>query len=93
MPIFSLVDQELEDVHALPPSTTRKKLRVPRSASKSFETPITRGDHWNVSDTSIELGGPNVADVPEEEVDDFSEPEYMPPTAVGKSDQSYDAYH
>ena len=69
-----------------PPSTTRKKLRVPR-ISKGFETPITRADDcWNVSDTSIDLGGPSTTEAPEEvDEDDFSESEYMPPTAIGET--------
>ncbi|TDL26095.1 hypothetical protein BD410DRAFT_825979 [Rickenella mellea] len=66
----------------LPPSSTRRKLRIPRSASKSFETPITKGDHWNVSDLSIDIASTTLQEVSEEDVSDDSEPEFMPPTAV-----------
>jgi hypothetical protein len=45
---------------------------------------VTKGDHWNVSDVSIEIGGSSLEEVAEEDVDDYSDVEYMPPTAVGK---------
>lgn len=67
------------------PSSTRKKLRFPRSASKSFETPVTKGDHWNVSDVSIDLAGNSLEDVNEkDEEPDYSDIEYMPPRSVGE---------
>ncbi|THH07223.1 hypothetical protein EW145_g3530 [Phellinidium pouzarii] len=81
-----------EDVEAgtpaQPPSSSRKKQRVPRSTSRSFEieTPHTKGDHWNVSDVSIELGGTSLDKTDELAVDinepDYSEPEYMPPKTI-----------
>lgn len=68
----------------LRPSSTRKHARAPRSASKSFETPQTQGNHWDVSDVSIE--GPEMAAVNESiEEEDFGEIEYMPPSAIGES--------
>ena len=67
----------------LRPSSTRKHARAPRSASKSFETPRTQGNHWDVSEVSIE--GPEVAagneSVGEEDVGEI---EYMPPSVIGK---------
>lgn len=84
---LSLVDSQskFQTPDGLPrPSSTRKHIRVPRSASKSFETPQTEGNHWDVSDISIE--GPEMAAVNESiEEEDCSEIEYMPPTAVGKN--------
>ena len=51
-----------------------------------YKTPITKGDYWNVSDGDIDFG--LLREVVEEEEDieaeDFSEVEYMPPTAVGE---------
>jgi hypothetical protein len=67
----------------LRPSSTRKHIRVPRSASKSFETPQSQGLFWDVSDISIE--GPETAAVNEFiEEEDYDMIEYMPPSAVGK---------
>ena len=43
----------------LRPSSARKSLRAPRMSGGvqqlDFKTPVTRGDHWNVSDISIEV--------------------------------------
>ncbi|KAI0047748.1 hypothetical protein FA95DRAFT_1605794 [Auriscalpium vulgare] len=72
--------------HHLRPSSTRKTVRGRRSSSDThflaFKTPITNGNHWDVSDTDIEV--PAVAEVLEEEVqaEDYDEIEYMPPTAI-----------
>ncbi|EJD02701.1 uncharacterized protein FOMMEDRAFT_28406 [Fomitiporia mediterranea MF3/22] len=65
-----------------PPSSSRKKLRQPR-VSKSFQTPVTKGDHWNVSDVSIEAGNSTLGEIDEGDANepDDSEPEYMPPRA------------
>ncbi|KAJ7140913.1 hypothetical protein C8R44DRAFT_762088 [Mycena epipterygia] len=65
------------------PSSTRKHVRVPHSATKNFETPLTNGNHWDVSE--LDLVVPLVEEplplvVPE--TDDYGEIEYMPPTAV-----------
>ncbi|OCB88418.1 hypothetical protein A7U60_g4460 [Sanghuangporus baumii] len=67
-----------------PPSSSRTKLRNPRP-SKCFETPVTKGDHWNVSDVSIHEGTSTLGKVNEaaaDELDDDSEPEYMPPKPI-----------
>ncbi|KAF8585905.1 hypothetical protein K439DRAFT_1632169 [Ramaria rubella] len=60
-------------------SSTRKKPRLPRSASKSFETPETTGNHWDVSDGSIEASIIEETSIVEEDYDDV---EYAPPTAI-----------
>ncbi|KIJ68020.1 hypothetical protein HYDPIDRAFT_25469 [Hydnomerulius pinastri MD-312] len=62
---------------SLRPSSARKHVRLPRSASKSFETPVTGGHHWDVSDVDIEVGTAAVNQSIEEE--DYGEIEYMPP--------------
>lgn len=88
LPLTSLVyDAGQTETPLQPPSTSRKKLRIPRSASKSFETPVTKGDHWNVSDVSIDVDGLNLDEVKEDDTNepDYSDPEYMPPTAIGES--------
>ncbi|KAH7888968.1 hypothetical protein F5I97DRAFT_1965764 [Phlebopus sp. FC_14] len=59
------------------PSSARKHVRLPRSAAKDFETPVTRGPHWDLSDVDIEVGNTAVNESIEEE--DYSEIEYMPP--------------
>lgn len=69
-----------------PPSSSRTKLRSPR-LSKCFETPVTKGDYWNVSDVSIEqetTAFEGASDVAANELDDESELEYMPPKPTGK---------
>jgi hypothetical protein len=81
---FSVSQTALQTPGALlRPSSTRKHIRVPRSASKSFETPKSQGNHWDVSDISIE--GPDTAAVNEAiEEEDNDEIEFMPPSAVGE---------
>ncbi|KAI0728184.1 hypothetical protein C8Q72DRAFT_761957, partial [Fomitopsis betulina] len=70
----------------LRPSSARKSLRAPRmsgSIQLDFKTPMTRGDHWNVSDGEIDVDlneeAEEVADVQGEDDDEI---EYMPPTAI-----------
>ncbi|KAG1751312.1 uncharacterized protein EDB91DRAFT_1195882 [Suillus paluster] len=72
-PIFDVTPGAL-----LRPSSARKHVRLPRSASKSFQTPVTGGNHWDVSDIDI---NPEVAAVPNQpiEEEDYDEIEYMPP--------------
>ncbi|RDB15593.1 hypothetical protein Hypma_004049 [Hypsizygus marmoreus] len=64
----------------LRPSTARKHVRVPRSASKSFETPMNNGHHWDVSELSIVLPEAQVQETMPEEDDD--EIEYMAPNTL-----------
>ena len=69
----------------LRPSSARKHARLSRSGGgKSFETPVNKGNHWEVGDGSFV--GPEVqtqaqeATVPQ---DDYDEVEYMPPNTAG----------
>ena len=84
----SLIDEGEIQSPVQPPSSSRKKLRVPRfsNSKQVFETPITAGDHWNVSDISIEVSSSNLDDV-EESTDepDYSDLEYMPPKMKGEN--------
>jgi hypothetical protein len=65
------------------PSSTRKHIRAPRSATRSLETPLNGGHHWDVSD--IEIAVPETQPVAEQTpTDDFDEIEYMPPHTIGK---------
>ncbi|KAH7926959.1 hypothetical protein BV22DRAFT_1032296 [Leucogyrophana mollusca] len=62
------------------PSSTRKHPRAPR---QSFETPVTAGHHWDVSDISIDA--PAVGSGPIEEAageEDYGDVEYMPPKVL-----------
>ncbi|EPQ57153.1 hypothetical protein GLOTRDRAFT_137554 [Gloeophyllum trabeum ATCC 11539] len=68
----------------LRPSSSRKSLRLPRSATSiKFRTPVTTGNHWDVSDGEVQVQAEN-ADAEQEavEVEDDDEIEYMPPTAI-----------
>ena len=49
-----------------------------------FKTPVTRGDHWNVSDGEIDVDAEEeAAEVASVQGEDDDEIEYMPPTAIG----------
>lgn len=61
---------------------------MPRSASKSFETPQTQGNHWDVSDTEIEGLETAAVNLSIEE-EDYDEIEYMPPSAIGMRGPHY----
>lgn len=65
------------------PSSTRKHVRAPRSATKSFETPMNQGKHWDVSDEDIVVPVSQPQEILEDE--DFDEIEYMPPNTLGVS--------
>lgn len=67
---------------SLRPSSARKHDRLPRSTSKVFETPITDGKHWDVSDIEIEVDASVANKSIQEECHD--EIEYMPPKVEGK---------
>jgi len=54
-------------------------VRARGSLGPKFETPVTNGRHWDVSDIDIVV--PSVEES-KEEVDD-DEIEYMAPTAIG----------
>jgi len=72
-PIFNITPGAL-----LRPSSARKHVRLPRSASKSFQTPLNGGNHWDVSDIDID---PEVVAAPSQSIEeeDYDEIEYMPP--------------
>ena len=66
------------------PSARRKSLRLPRSASKKFQTPHNQGNHWDVSDGDMEaLESSLEVDEVEVEEADYDEIEYMPPKVPG----------
>lgn len=58
-------------------NSARRHVRLPRSASKSFETPVNAGNHWDTSEIDIEVGSATVNHSYEKE--DYDEVEYMPP--------------
>ncbi|OCH88635.1 hypothetical protein OBBRIDRAFT_888955 [Obba rivulosa] len=79
---------------ALRPSSTRKSLRAPRSAGKlalDFKTPVTRGNHWDVSDGDVSVGGAEVGAEERGAVleEDYDEIEHMPPTAIERPYEPY----
>ncbi|KAI6134716.1 hypothetical protein EV401DRAFT_1846190 [Pisolithus croceorrhizus] len=67
-------------------NSVRRHVRLPRSASRSFETPVNAGNHWDASEIDIEVGGAMVNHSFEEE--DYDEVEYMPPRVDGKQSSS-----
>ena len=71
--------------HALLPSSARKSVRGRYSSGAAFETPITKGNHWAVIESDIEV--PTLPEAQGEAVqaEDYDEIEYMPPTAMGES--------
>ncbi|EIW63655.1 uncharacterized protein TRAVEDRAFT_142622 [Trametes versicolor FP-101664 SS1] len=72
----------------LRPSSTRKSLRG--RLSGTFKTPITKGDHWNVSPGDMQLEPAGGAEVEAREhaaeiSDADDEMEYMPPSAIERA--------
>ncbi|EED79033.1 predicted protein [Postia placenta Mad-698-R] len=69
----------------LRPSSARTSLRIPRTSGGKYEfkTPITQGNHWDVSDGDIDVE-PEIQPDEQEAVqeEDYDEIEYMPPTAI-----------
>ena len=65
----------------LRPSSLRKHVRAPRSASRSFETPPNQGNHWDISEGSIVIPESEVQEITA--LDDHDEIEYMPPNTLG----------
>ena len=78
--------------HALLPSSARKTVRGRHSSGPVFETPVSKGNHWDVSDDVV------IAPVAQEvqgelaQSEDYDEIEYMPPTAIGASG-ALSSYH
>lgn len=56
---------------------------MPRSASKSFETPLNSGNHWDVSDVSIVLQDTEVVAQEAAIEHDYDDIEYMAPNTLG----------
>lgn len=90
---LSLLEQDLQELaktpgHLLLPSSTRKSLRAPRHSGAvkcyDFKTPMTNGNHWDVSDGEIQLDM-NTAETELEDEEDYDEIEYMPPKMQGGS--------
>ncbi|KAK0186444.1 hypothetical protein F5146DRAFT_985785 [Armillaria mellea] len=63
----------------LRPSSLRRHVRVPRSATKSFETPINTGNPWNCD---VSIGSPEIMVQQLVLEDDLDEIEYMPPNTL-----------
>ncbi|KAJ7162290.1 hypothetical protein C8R46DRAFT_904397 [Mycena filopes] len=74
---------------ALRPSSARKHIRAPRTSSRfKFETPVTRGNHWDVSELDLLVPPGDESQLlattlpgaeADEEFEDYDEIEYMPP--------------
>jgi len=85
---LTFLDAESDNPLLFPlPSSTRKHVRVPRSASRSFETPPSTltvpPNQWDVSELDIVLGQEQSSIVEDVLVkDDYDEVEYMPPRPV-----------
>jgi hypothetical protein len=70
------------------PSSTRKHVKHPRSATQNFETPMNRGSLWDISDGDLVLPAdmqPALQDTVTENDDDFDEIEFMAPNTLGKA--------
>ncbi|KAH9838997.1 uncharacterized protein C8Q71DRAFT_489456 [Rhodofomes roseus] len=71
----------------LRPSSARKSLRAPRTSGGApqldFKTPVTQGNHWDVSDGEIVVEAEeDVQEAVDVRGEDDDEIEYMPPTAI-----------
>ncbi|KAK0475623.1 hypothetical protein EDD18DRAFT_1089808 [Armillaria luteobubalina] len=64
----------------LRPSSLRRHVRVPRSATKSFETPVNTGNPWHCD---VSIGSPEIVVKQLVLEDDLDEIEYMPPNTLG----------
>ena len=71
--------------HALLPSSARKSVRGRYSSGPAFETPVAKGNHWDVIGGDIEVPTLPEAQGKGVQPEDFDEIEYMPPTAIGES--------
>jgi hypothetical protein len=65
-------------------SSTRRHSRAPK-ANVSLQTPINKGNHWDVSDGDIVVPEMDQVLETEEELNDSDEIEYMPPNTLSKS--------
>lgn len=64
----------------LRPSSLRRHVRAPRSATKSFETPVNTGNPWQCD---VSIGSPEIVVQQLVLEDDLDEIEYMPPNTLG----------
>jgi len=71
--------------HALLPSSARKSVRGRYSSGVAFETPVTKGNHWDVIEGDIEARALPETQGEGVQAGDYDEIEYMPPTAIGES--------
>ncbi|KAJ7090864.1 hypothetical protein B0H15DRAFT_247599 [Mycena belliarum] len=82
LPKFNLLHPGTTPDSVARPSSTRKHVRAPRSASKNFETPVTTGNHWDVSELDLVIPAVEEPQVPAPPEDDYDEIEYMPPNSL-----------
>ncbi|KAI9452213.1 hypothetical protein BJY52DRAFT_1294130 [Lactarius psammicola] len=68
--------------HALLPSSARKSVRGRYSSGAAFETPVAKGNHWDVIEGDIEVPALPEAQGEGAQAEDYDEIEYMPPTAI-----------
>ncbi|CAA7260777.1 unnamed protein product [Cyclocybe aegerita] len=65
------------------PSSMRKHIKHPRLSGKNFQTPMNRGNHWEISDDEgIVLDTQPMQETIVEDEDDFDEVEYGPPNTL-----------
>ncbi|KAI0088052.1 hypothetical protein BDY19DRAFT_951692 [Irpex rosettiformis] len=78
---LALFDESLAKTpgNLLLPSARRKSVRLPRSASKKFQTPQTQGNPWDVSDGDVHLDISQEIEEAAIEESDYDEVEYQPP--------------
>ncbi|KAL1745350.1 hypothetical protein HDZ31DRAFT_36615 [Schizophyllum fasciatum] len=68
---------------ALRPSSTRKNARPRSSITKAYETPMNKGNYWDVPEDDLMSPENSVQEIEEEEEFDFDEEiEYMPPNTL-----------
>jgi len=75
--------------HALLPSSVRKTVRGRHSSGPVFETPVTSGNHWDVTEGDVIVPVAPDAQGEVAQSEDYDEIEYMPPSAKGASASSH----
>ena len=66
------------------PSSTRKHVKHPHNATQSFQTPMNRGNHWDISDGDIVLPADVQPASLEDTSDDLDEIEFMAPNTLSE---------
>ncbi|TFK22218.1 hypothetical protein FA15DRAFT_671765 [Coprinopsis marcescibilis] len=70
------------------PSSTRKHARLPRSSvGRKFETPMNKGNYWDVGDVDLNSPEAQLQEPIVEEIDCQAEIEYMPPNTLHLADE------